>query len=192
MATTMKLKPIPGADKESATPTTPAAATSAAPNIKDMVASYIDKGVDIAVLTKLYLKLRDGKKDLETQAKAKLSPINDGLELIENHFLSKMLEMGVDSLKNAEGTPYKSKRVSITVADNEAWVDFVLSRALESLPLNEVAKTAIKDAMLGSGQLALIEARAAKTAVEALMEETHELPPGLNRREEATVNVRKD
>lgn len=189
MTTTLKLKPIPGADKESAPPTTQPVT---APNISDMVKSYIDKGVDIAVLTKLYLKLRDAKKDLETQAKAKLSPINTGMDMIENHFLAKMLEMGVDSLKNAEGTPYKSNRVSITVADNEAWLDFVLTRALSGLAITDKAKDAIKSAMLESGQLALIEARACKSVVESLVEETHELPAGLNRREEATVNIRKD
>lgn len=181
MSATLELKPIPTADE---------AAPKAAPTITDLVKNYIDSGADISVLTALYLKLRNSKKDLDEQAKKKTGPITAGLDLIENHFLAKMLELKVDSLKNEAGTPYRSEKTSITVADNGAFVDYVLTRALSGLAVSDAAKEAIKNAMLDSGQLALIEARAAKSAIEALMEETKELPPGLNHRVEATVNVR--
>lgn len=186
MAATLELKPIPGADA-GANPTTD---KPAPPTVDRLVQAAIDAGKDISYLTAMYLKLRDGKKDLETQAKKKTAPITAGLDLLENHFLAKMLELKVDSLKNEKGTPYKSEKVSITVADNEAFVDYVLDRALSGLPIKPEMKAVIKTAMVESGQLALIEARACKSAIEALMEETKELPPGLNHRVEATVNVR--
>lgn len=179
----LQLNPIPEAQAAAAEP-------KAAPTIADMVKAAIAKGTDIATLTSLYLKVRNSKADLADQAKKKLAPLNEALEAIENHFLAKMLEMKVDSLKNAGGTPYKSEKVSISVADNSAFVDYVLTRALAALPVTDGAKDAIKAAMVESGQLALIEARASKTAVEALMEETKELPAGLNHRVETTVNVR--
>lgn len=190
--TTLQLNPIPTADGEGTAEVVPAApAAPAAPGTVDaVVAAAIDAGSDVSKLTALYLKLRDAKKDLTEQAKAKVAPIQKGLDLLENHFLGLMLEMKVDSLKNDKGTPYKSERVSITVADNSEFVDYVLGRALESLPVTPEARTAIKTAIIESGQLALIEARASKTAVEALVEETQQLPPGLARNVEAVVNVR--
>lgn len=189
MTATLELRPIP--DVAPAPVAEPAAAApQAAPSIADLVKKYIDSGADVSVLTALYLKLRNSKKDLEEQAKKKIAPLNAGMDMIENHFLAKMLEMNVDSLKNEAGTPYKSEKVSITVADNSAFVDYVLDRALQALPVTPEARNAIKNAMIDSGQLALIEARACKSAIEALMGETQELPPGLNHRVEATVNVR--
>lgn len=185
--TTLELNPIPAAEPapQPTKSTPPAGAT-----VVDIVRNGIANGADIATMTGLYLKLRGAKKDLDEQAKAKMRPLNDSMAMIENYFLEKMNDLQVDSLKNPAGTPYKSEKVSITVADNQTFVGYVLGRALADLPVTEDAKEKIKTVMIESGQLALIDARAAKSAIEALMEETHELPPGLNHRVEATVNVR--
>lgn len=182
---TLELNPIP-----QAAPAVAAAKPAPRADVVTIVKGAIEKGAGINQLTALYLKLRGAKKDLEEQAKAKTRPINEALEALESHFLDKMNEMGVDSLKNEAGTPYRSERVSITVADNAAFVDFVLTRALEALPVKPEARETIKRVILESGQLSLIEARASKSAVEAFMQEAGELPPGLNHRVEATVNVR--
>lgn len=187
MTTTLQLNPIPAAEPVAAAPETkPATGVT----VVDIVKKAIDSGADVAQLTSTYLKLRNAKSDLAEQAKKKTAPINEALDLIENHFLAKMNELSVDSLKNAAGTPYKQESVSITVADNSAFVDFVLTRALSSLQVTDAARGAIKNAIIDSGQLALIEARASKTACEAFLEETMELPAGLNRRSEFKVNVR--
>lgn len=184
MTATLELKPIPAEPAQAPAPAT------AAPTVVDIVKNGIATGADVATLTGLYLKLRAAKQDLDKQAKAKLAPLNESMDLIENHFLAKMNEMSVDSLKNAAGTPYKQESVSITVADNSAFVDFVLTRALQGLQVTDQAKEAIKNVIIDSGQLALIEARASKTACESYMEEVGELPAGLNRRSEFKVNVR--
>lgn len=180
--TTMELKPIPTAAASVKPP--------AGVDVRAVVTKAIEGGAPIDQITAIYLKLRNAKKDLDEQAKAKARPITEALDAIESHFLAKMNELGVDSLKNEAGTPYRSERVSITVADNSAFVDYVLTRALLALQVSDAAREKVKEAIIESGQLALIEARASKTAVEALLEETQELPPGLNRRVEATVNVR--
>ena len=183
---TLELKPIP----QDAPPAAPNTKPAQGADVVTIVKGAIEKGAGINQLTALYLKLRGAKKDLDEQAKAKMRPINEALEALEVHFLATMNDMGVDSLKNEAGTPYRSERVSVTVADNSAFVDFVLTRALSALPVNEQAREKIKEVILESGQLALIEARASKTAVEMFMQEVGELPPGLNRRVESTVNVR--
>lgn len=177
--TTLELNPIPTAQE-----------AQPAPSLVDIVGHHIENGTDVSELTALYLKLRGAKADLENQAKERLAPIKQGLELIESHFLTLMLDMKVDSLKNEAGTPYKSEVPSVTVADNAAFIDFVLSSALEGLQVSDQACEAIKNHMIESGQLALLEARASKSAVEAFLEETKELPPGLNRRVDVRVNVR--
>lgn len=185
MTATLELKPIPSAESPAPAPAAPAAAS-----VHDMVKNMIAAGKDIDTLTGVYLKLRNAKKDIDTQAKAKTAPLVLAMDEIENHFLAKFKEMGVDSVKTASGTPYISNVASVTVADNSAFVDFVLNRALSVLPLGDEAKQTILTAMTESGALSLIEARAAKSAVEEFLEETKELPPGLNRRVESKLNIR--
>jgi hypothetical protein len=182
MDTVLELKPIP----QGAAPATPAPA----PTVDVIVARAIAGGASVAKLTGLYLKLRDAGKDLTLQAKTRMAPIQAGMAAIEAYFLDQMNKLQVDSLKNEAGTPYRTEHVAVTVADVSVFLDYVLTRALAGLPLAESAREAIKKAMVDSGQLTLIEARASKSAVEALLQETKELPPGLNRRSELVVNVR--
>lgn len=181
MATVLQLNPIPEA---------PAAVEATHPLLALVERAVTAEKPNVEQITSIYLKLRAAEKDLKTKAAAKIAPLAAGMERIEAFLLAKMEELGVDSLKNDAGTPYKSERVTISVADNAAFVDFVLDRALQSLPVSAEARASIVQAIVNSGQFALIEARASKTAVEALVEETGELPPGLNRRAENTVNVR--
>lgn len=189
MTTKLELNPIPG---EAAPATTPAnTAPSAGTTVVDIVQRQLAaNSPSMETLTATYLKLRNAEKDIKDQAKARIAPVAQAMALIEAFMLEKMNELGVDSLKNAAGTPYRSERTSVTLADAPVFLDFVLDRALQALPVKEEAREAIKTAMIESGQLSLLEARPSKTAVEALLEETQELPPGLNRRVEATVNVR--
>lgn len=180
----LDLNPIPTSDETKVAP--PKGAT-----VLDIVEKALSaEKPDMAVLTKLYLKLRDAKKDIDEQAKTRTKPMTEGMDKIESFFLSTMTELGVDSLKNDAGTPYRSERVSVSVADVTVYWEYVLDKSLESLPIKPETKSVIKNAMIESGQLSLIEARASKSAVEALLEETSELPPGLNRYVEAKVNVR--
>jgi hypothetical protein len=188
MAAVLELNPIPGAEQ---TPQPAEAAPPATKTIHDMVKDAIAAGADIGTLTGLYVKLRNAKKDIDEQAKAKTSPLVAGMETIEAHFLAEFQKLGVDSMKTEFGTPYSQAKSSVTVADNEAWVTWVLNKALEPLKqLTPEARDVIRQSMLDSGALAFLEARAAKSAVEAYLEETKELPPGLNRRVETVVNVR--
>jgi len=183
--TTLELAPIPEAEdapqQDAVAPESP---------VVTIVRQAIEAGEGMDKLTGLYLKLRGGADDLKKQLSAKMAPINKAMDMIENHFLAKMNEMGVENLKNANGTPYKTIAVSVSVADNEAFVSYVLLNSLGDLPLNEETKHKIVEAMKNNGAFALIESRASKSAVEAQLEATGELPPGLNRRVEVKVNVK--
>jgi hypothetical protein len=180
----LELNPIPGGDA--------APVEQAKPDVLAIVKAKIESGAPVDQLTAIYLKIRNSAADLKQQYSKKVAPLNGAIEALETHFLAKMLEMGVDSLKNANGTPYKTTKTSITVADTPAFLTFVLDRALANLTISAAAKEAVRNSMIESGQLALIEARASKLAVEAVIEEIEDLPPGLNRRVETAVNVRSD
>ena len=93
-------------------------------------------------------------------------------EKIEAVFLMKFKELGIDSIKasNGTGTAYKAVQTSATVADRAVFLEHVIAnQAFE-----------------------LLDVRANKTSV-AEYKEANEgaIPPGLNWREEQTVNVRR-
>lgn len=190
MSAVLELKPIPGAEGAPAAAEPPK--RTILDEVKDVIAATEKEGsgVTMGTLTSLYIRLRDAKKDIDEQAKAKTSPLSQSMDALESYFLQQFTKLGVDSVKTEAGTPYKSEKTSVTVADNEAFVSWVLGKALEGLPVTPEAREAVKTAIMDSGALAYIESRASKTAVEAYLEETKALPPGLNRRVEATVNVR--
>lgn len=190
MSAVLELKPIPGAEQAPAASQTPN--RTIFDDVKDIIAAAGKEGsgVTLGTLTALYIKIRNAKKDIDEQAKAKTTQLTQSIDALEAFFLAKFNELDVDSVKTEAGTPYKAEKTSVTVADNQAFVDWVLTKALEELPVTPEARNAVKKAIMDSGALAYIESRASKTAVEAYLEETQQLPPGLNRRVEATVNVR--
>lgn len=154
------------------------------------VAALVENKAPFDTLTKTYLAIRDKKKDLDAQAKARVAPLADALAQLEAHMLARFTEMGVDNVKTPFGTPYISTKSSVTMADADMFWRFVLSQAFNGLPLQDSTRTAIINHLVGSGALALIESRPAKAAVETYIESHKELPPGVNTRTERVLNVK--
>lgn len=118
-----------------------------------------------------YIALRDKKAELETAHKAKLAPINEGLEKIENFLLAKMQEQGLTSFPvKGVGTAYQSERTSVTMA---SWDDFKPFIQEQEDPFR------------------FLDRKVNKTAVEEYMAEHQDVPPGVNVRREVVVNVRR-
>ena len=115
-----------------------------------------------------YLKLRELKKQKEEAYKQDVAPVSEMMDKLEMLFLQRMNEAGLESLPTKHGTPYKTKRTSVTVADWESSLPFIRTNELWHL----------------------LERRVSKTAVQQYVEEHGDLPPGLNWREEIVVNVR--
>ena len=109
------------------------------------------------------------KAQISADSKKKIAEIEAGLEKIEKFFLIKMNESGLEALPTELSTPYKQNRLSITVTDWTLFLDWV--RAND------------KWDMLTRG--------ASKDAVKLFKEESEDIPPGLNWREETVVNVRR-
>ncbi|TDN70482.1 hypothetical protein [Paraburkholderia sp. BL10I2N1] len=117
-----------------------------------------------------YIALRDKIAARKKAHKEELEPIEQAMEQIEAVLLRTFDATGLESAKTEKGTAYVSTRTSATVADREVFLDFI--KAKEEWPLADI--------------------RAAKTAIEVFKDSNGgELPPGINWREERTINVRR-
>ena len=118
----------------------------------------------------LYIQLRDKKAQMKSDFDASVAPINDKMEKLEAKLLDVFNKTGMDSVKTEHGTAYTAVRTTASVADRDAFMEFVKA--------NE--------------EWSLIEVRAAKTAIEQFRDNNdNELPPGINIRSERVVNIRR-
>lgn len=118
----------------------------------------------------LYIQLRDKKAEMKAEFDASIAPINEKMDKLEAKLLDVFNKTGMDSVKTEHGTAYTAVRTTASIADREAFMNFVKA--------NE--------------EWSLLEVRASKTAVEQFRETNdNELPPGVNMRSERVVNVRR-
>ena len=123
----------------------------------------------ISEVLEIYVQTRDKKAEMEAAHKEAFKSINAKIGKIEAALLEVMNETGIDSIKTALGTAYKSTRNSATVADKEAFWDFVVA----------------------NNEYGLVDKRVSKTAVEQYLEQHQQLPAGINWRVETTINFRR-
>jgi hypothetical protein len=124
----------------------------------------------IEEIVEKYIALRDKKAVYKAEYDVKVAEIEAALTRIENFLLGKMQEQGLKSMPTAAGTPYLSSRVSVTIADWDAYKNFLESQ---------------EDPFL------FVEHRPNKTAIEEYKAANDDLPPGLNWRESVAVNVKR-
>ena len=118
----------------------------------------------------LYIRLRDKKAEMKSDFDASVAPINEKMDKLEAKLLDVFNKTGMDSVKTEHGTAYTAVRTTASVADRDAFREFVKA--------NE--------------EWSLIEVRAAKTAIEQFRDNNdNELPPGINIRSERVVNIRR-
>jgi hypothetical protein len=118
----------------------------------------------------LYIKLRDRKAEIKAQMDEAIKPIQEKMDKLEVKLLEAFQATGVDSVKTEFGTAYTSVRTTASIADRDAFMEFVKAHS----------------------EWSLLEVRAAKLAVEQFRAANdNELPPGVNIREERIVNVRR-
>jgi len=118
----------------------------------------------------LYIQLRDKKAEMKAEFDASIAPLNDKMDKLEAKLLDVFNKTGMDSVKTENGTAYTAVRTTASIADREAFMEFVKA--------NE--------------EWSLLEVRASKTAVEQFRDSNNdELPPGVNIRSERVVNIRR-
>jgi hypothetical protein len=117
-----------------------------------------------------YIELREKKAQHKAEYEMKIAKLDDVMAKIEVKLLEVFDQTGMDSVKTEFGTAYTSTRNTASVADREAFMDFVKTK----------------------DEWPLLEVRASKTAVEQFRDSNDgELPPGINWRSERVVNIRR-
>lgn len=116
-----------------------------------------------------YMLLRAKKKEAKDAFDAQVAKIDEAMERIENHFLGKMQESGMESIRTKFGTVYKQLRTSATLADREMFRNYCQEQ----------------DAWH------LADIKANPVAVREFKEEHEDLPPGVNFSQSVVVNIRK-
>lgn len=125
--------------------------------------------MDINKMVESYVKLRDKKAAIKAAVEADVAKVDALLARVEGELLRHFQETGVESARTPAGTAYRSTQVSCTKADNEAWMSFLRE----------------------SDEWDLADVRPSKANIKAYRDAGNELPPGLNWREEVTVNIRR-
>lgn len=116
-----------------------------------------------------YIALRDKKAELVAQHKAEVAKIDELLDKAEATLLKTFQEAGLESVRTSAGTAYRTTRSTASVADWDAFFEFCQEKQLFDL----------------------IGHHCRKEAVAQYLATNDELPPGINWREEAVVNVRR-
>jgi len=125
--------------------------------------------ISIDEATKLYLSLRDEKERIEKEAKLAIRPILDKMGKIEEWFLIRGEQEGVDNWKTPFGTPYFSQATNVSVADWDEVLDYVKNNDAYEILTHGVNKSAVRE----------------------FLEKNDELPPGVNYTSVRKLYVRK-
>jgi hypothetical protein len=120
-------------------------------------------------LVKLYIQLRDRRSERKRTYEMEDEGDKGKQEKIEGILLKRFQDDGLESVRTASGTAYKTVRTSASVADPDAFFEFVLKNELYDL----------------------LEKRCSKTVVEQYKDAHQELPPGINYSESVALNVRR-
>lgn len=146
-----------------------------------------------------YVELRDRKAEISKRHSEELVPYNEGMENIERWLLNKMNEDGVQNYKTDMGTAYKATTTSVKMGDPTAFKEAVFAPAAERiLSLLEIApgyaNGGIQDVLniiRDSALWDMVDFRAGKKGVQAHLEDTKTLPPGVTVDSFTTLNIRR-
>lgn len=82
---------------------------------------------DIQTRVAQYVKLRDMIKAKEAEQKKELKPMKDTLEQLNSVLLAHLNGVGGNSVATDSGTVYRTEKKSASLADGQAFMDFVIA-----------------------------------------------------------------
>lgn len=129
--------------------------------------------LDVEKRVKLYLTLRGGKSAIKKHMDAVEAQYKLAMETIENHLLADADKAKVTGFKiEGVGTTYTAEEMKVSIADDNAFLPFVISQGVEGLGFFErrVSTTHLNEYMKLNGGA---------------------VPPGLNLFRERVMRVRK-
>lgn len=127
-------------------------------------------GVSVEKLTKVYIKIRDARKELSAKFREKDKALAEQLDAVKSALLDYCDAQGVESMRTSEGMFYRTTKTRYWTSDWDSMHKFVLENELPEF----------------------FEKRLNQGAVKQFLEENPEaVPPGLNTDVEYVVTVRK-
>lgn len=131
--------------------------------------AHVEIPENIDQLVSQYIRLRDKIKEVEDAHKEKLKDAKEHLEALNNTLLTRLNQLGGESVKTEHGTVYRTTRRSATISDGDTFRQFVIT--------NEAFD--------------LVDWRANANAVDDFIQEQSAPPPGVNFSTTYTVGVRR-
>lgn len=125
--------------------------------------------IDISKRVEQYVRLRDKIKSLDDEHKQKMKPYKEALEKLNGAMLTHLMQIGAENIRTEFGTVYRNTKTSATLADPEAFMEFVVSNEAWDLMDRKANVTAVKD----------------------YLAENNTLPPGVNFNQIVEVGVRR-
>src|SRR5450759_1571653 len=95
--------------------------------------------------TKVYVYLRDKKKLIDDEYNEKKKVVQDKLDQLAGLLQAFLEQHGLESLKTKFGTVYLSTKTTASLADPEAFMDFIVANELFELLDRRANSTACKD-----------------------------------------------
>lgn len=92
-----------------------------------------------------YIKLRDKIKEIEARHKEELKVYKETLEKLNAVILAHLTQMGGESIRTAAGTAYVTEKKSASLADPQAFMDYVISNEAWDLMDRKANSTAVAD-----------------------------------------------
>jgi hypothetical protein len=126
--------------------------------------------VPIEKLTRIYIKMRSKKEELNRELEDKIGKLETDMKTVKTAILDHMKSMGAESLRTEAGTVYRTIRTIYSTTDWESMNKFILEHGVPEL----------------------LEKRLHQTNTKAFLEENPELlPPGLNANMEYSVTIKR-
>jgi len=116
-----------------------------------------------------YIAIRDRLKEMDEEHDKKRAPLVELQNLLTGWMMQFLDTSGADSIKTSEGTCFHSTRYSASLADPQAFMNYVIENSSWDL----------------------LDRKANATAVKEFVAEKGFLPPGANLSAIRTVNVRR-
>ena len=131
------------------------------------VAASLPDNVD--QLVDQYVRLRDKLKESDDAHKKKTEQARAYLMMLNGKLLERLADVGGESVKTPHGTVYQSTKRSASIADGDAFRQYVIT----------------------NGHFDLVDWRANANAVDDFIKEHGAVPPGVNFSTMLTVGVRR-
>lgn len=124
---------------------------------------------DVAKRIEQYVKLRDLIKSKDDAHKKSMAPFRETLEQLNSVLLAHLNSINGDSVSTESGTVYRTEKKSASIADAQAFMDYVIA----------------------NGAWDLLDRKANTTAVEEFIKSQAVPPPGVNFSSTFVAGVRR-